>query len=129
MAITINKRAKRQIRQLYSASTRSNLHTDMSTKSRLDALVDIIHSTPLSQITIPNGTVIKEWMNKGYTVLCTTYCFIRKSYGIKAKQIQTARDKQRVWYFATIREGNMLYIVDAVIAIFLLCTKIPISLG
>ena len=47
MAVVINRRAKKSIRNLYWASTRKSIQRRQETKSLVDAMVKLMNTTPL----------------------------------------------------------------------------------
>ena len=115
MAVVINRRAKKSIRNLYWASTRKSIQRRRETKSLVDAMVKLMNTTPLV-VSKENRGVLKLWRNKGYTIYETTHCFVRYSNGIDCKPMKSRKSMKRKWYFACVMDmtNNVVYIVNSV---------------
>lgn len=113
----VTSRAKNNIRNLYWRSTRKNIQRKQETKSLVNAMIELVYTTPL----IPskeNQGILSIWKSKGYTIFESTHCFARKASGIICKPIGSKQNMKRKWYFACVVDINMntLYIVNAAFA-------------
>lgn len=113
----ITRRAKNNIRNLYWRSTRKSIQRKQETKSLVDAMIELVNSTPLSP-SYENRGILGVWKNKGYTIFESTHCFVKKSNGIKCKPMNSKKNLERKWYFACVVDirRNTIYIANAVFA-------------
>ena len=113
----ITNRAKKSIRNLYWRSTRKSIQRKQETKSLVDAMLELVDTTPLVPSSESRG-ILGIWKNKGYTIFESTHCFIRYSSGIGCKPMDNKKNLKRKWYFACVVDyrRNTIYIVNAVFA-------------
>lgn len=113
----ITNRAKKSIRNLYWRSTQKSIQRKAETKSLVDAMVELVDTTPLSPSNESRG-VLGIWKSKGYTIYESTHCFVRKTSGIRCKPMDSKQNLKRKWYFACVVDirRNTVYIVNAVFA-------------
>ena len=117
MAVIITKRAKKNIRNLYWSSTRDSIQRRQETKSLVDAMIELISTTPLA-VSKENRGILKQWRNKGYTICESTHYFVRYSNGIECKLMKSRKSMARKWYFACVIDvvNNIVYVVNSVFA-------------
>lgn len=117
MAVRITNRAKKSIRNLYWRSTRNSIQRKAETKSLVDAMIELVDTTPL----IPskeNRGILSIWKSKGYSIFESTHCFIRYANGIECVPMNSRKTLKRKWYFACVVDSahNIVYVVNAVFA-------------
>ena len=117
MAVIITKRAKKNIRNLYWSSTKESIQRRRETKSLVDAMIELINTTPLV-VSKENRGILKQWRSKGYTIYESTHYFVRYSNGIECKPMKSRKSMARKWYFACVMDvvNNVVYVVNSVFA-------------
>lgn len=115
MAILLSGRAERSIIGLYSTSNRNSIQQKLEVASLLDALKETVNSGRFVASNNRRG-ILGSWSRQGYSILETSYCFVRAVPKNRNIPMQSKKTQKRKWYFACVMDyrNNTLYIADAV---------------